>query len=268
MASIFFGSSELLNIKKEILKNVGANNGGYRNRVYFLCSSCFRYVRTQTKIGGSFLDLREKLAPYAQEQGRIYGILPAFIMAVAMLETGYGKSTLCNEANNLFSIKGEYNGKSITLPTTEYVRGKPIKVNAKFRKYPSFRESCRDFCELIKNGVSWNHTVYSRAVIGVTDLEKACINFGKTPYMTDPAYSGKLLAVIKSQDLAKYDSTPTAPASTHQTQHYKSLVDFLKSNGKDSSFAARALLAKQNGIAHYQGTADQNTRLLKLLGGQ
>jgi flagellum-specific peptidoglycan hydrolase FlgJ len=215
------------------------------------------------------LDLREKLAPYAQEQGRIYGILPAFIMAVAMLETGYGKSTLCNQANNLFSIKGEYEGKSISLPTIEYINGKRVTVQAKFRKYPSFRESCRDFCELIKNGTSWNHSVYSRAVIGINDLEKVIYNFGRTPYMTDPNYSGKLLAVVKSQDLAKYDSTPTAPASTHQTEHYKSLVDYLKANGKDSSFSSRAILAKQNGIVGYHGTADQNTRLLsKLQGGK
>ena len=213
------------------------------------------------------MDLREKLAPYAQEQGRIYGILPAFIMAVAMLETGFGKSTLCNEANNLFSIKGEYNGQSVTMPTSEYEHGKWIKVNAKFKKYPSFRESCRDFCELIKNGVSWNHTVYSRAVIGITDLEKVCVNFGRTPYMTDPAYSGKLLAVIKSQDLEKFDRTPTAPPAAHQTQHYKSLVDFLKANGKDSSFQSRAILAKRNGIRDYIGTADQNTKLLSLLQG-
>jgi flagellum-specific peptidoglycan hydrolase FlgJ len=213
------------------------------------------------------LDLKQKLAPAAIEQGRIYGILPAFIMAVATLETGYGKSTLCNEANNLFSIKGSYDGNSITLPTTEYVKGKPIKVNAKFKKYPSFRESVKDFCELIKNGVSWNRTAYSRAVIGVTDLEKACIQFGRTPYMTDPAYSGKLLAVIKSQALEVYDSMPNQPAAVTQTEHFKSLVDFLKANGKDASFPSRALLAKQHGIKNYQGTASQNNQLLKALGG-
>jgi len=213
------------------------------------------------------LDLREKLSPAAIEQGRIYGILPAFIMAVATLETGYGKSTLCNQANNLFSIKGTYDGKSVTMPTTEYVKGKPIKVNAKFRKYPSFRESVKDFCELIKNGVSWNHSVYSRAVIGVTDLERACINFGRTPYMTDPAYSGKLLAVIKSQALEVYDHMAVPPRSTVNTEHFRSLVDYLKANGKDSSFHGRAILAKQKGISHYSGNADQNTKLLKILQG-
>jgi hypothetical protein len=224
------------------------------------------------KIGGIDLDLKKELAPYAQEQGRLYGILPAFIMAVAELETGFGSSSLCNQANNLFSIKGDYKGHYITLPTSEYEKGKWIKVNAKFRKYPSVKESVIDFCELIKNGVSWDHGIYSRAVIGKTDLTEVCYAFGRTPYMTDPSYSGKLLAVIKSQDLAKYDNMPQQPkpaaAAAQSHPSYKSLVDFLKAKGKDSSYPARVILAHRNGIKNYTGTATENTQLLKILGGQ
>jgi len=209
------------------------------------------------------VDLKNTLAPYAIEQGRIYDILPAFIMAVASLETGNGSSTLCTKANNLFSIKGSYNGNSVTLPTTEYVKNKPIRVNAAFKKYPSFRESCHDFCELMKNGISWNPTVYKKAVIGVHDLTAACIQFGKTPYMTDPAYSGKLLGVIKSQDLAKYDQTQAAAA--HKS--FTSIVDFLKSKNIDSSFSNRAKLARAHGIMNYSGTTAENTKLLTILGG-
>ena len=95
-------------------------------------------------------------------------------MAVAELETGYGSSQLCNKANNLFSIKGTYNGDSLSLPTSEFMNGKWIRVNAAFRKYPTVKESVIDFCELIKNGVTWDQTVYSRAVIGKTDLTAVC----------------------------------------------------------------------------------------------
>jgi len=186
-------------------------------------------------------------------------------MAVAELETGFGSSQLCNKANNLFSIKGTYNGDSLSLPTSEYVNGKWIRVNAAFRKYPTVKESVIDFCELIKNGVTWDPAVYSRAVIGKTDLTAVCYAFGKTPYMTDPAYAGKLLAVIKSQNLSVYDQMPQQPKPT--AAHYKSIVDFLKTQGKDSSYPARAILARQHGIKNYSGTADQNAQLLKILGG-
>lgn len=44
-----------------------------------------------------------------------------------------------------------------------------------------------------------------------------------------------------------------------------SIVDYLKSQGKDSSYSNRKKLAEQYGIGNYSGTAAQNTSLLKLL---
>ena len=44
-----------------------------------------------------------------------------------------------------------------------------------------------------------------------------------------------------------------------------SIVDYLKSEGQDSSFSARKKLAAQMGIQGYQGTAAQNSALLKQL---
>lgn len=46
-----------------------------------------------------------------------------------------------------------------------------------------------------------------------------------------------------------------------------SIVLYLKSVGKASSFAARRELAKKHGIKNYVGTAQQNTRLLKKVRG-
>jgi hypothetical protein len=54
--------------------------------------------------------------------------------------------------------------------------------------------------------------------------------------------------------------TPTLNTST-------SVVDYLKSTGKDSSYTSRSQLATQYGIAGYQGTAAQNMQLLGLLRG-
>jgi hypothetical protein len=44
-----------------------------------------------------------------------------------------------------------------------------------------------------------------------------------------------------------------------------SVVDYLKSQGKDSSYSARKELATSMGISNYSGTASQNTQLLKKL---
>lgn len=46
-----------------------------------------------------------------------------------------------------------------------------------------------------------------------------------------------------------------------------SIVDYLKSIGKDSSYAARKQYAVQYGISNYSGTAEQNTALLNAMRG-
>ena len=46
-----------------------------------------------------------------------------------------------------------------------------------------------------------------------------------------------------------------------------SIVDYLKSIGQPSDFASRSILAKQNGIENYTGSAEQNTKLLNILRG-
>lgn len=46
-----------------------------------------------------------------------------------------------------------------------------------------------------------------------------------------------------------------------------SIVDLLKSQGKDSSFSARKQYAEQNGITNYTGTAEQNKQLISIFSG-
>ena len=46
-----------------------------------------------------------------------------------------------------------------------------------------------------------------------------------------------------------------------------SIVDYLKSQGQDSSYTARKQLAQSMGISNYTGAAEQNTQLLKQLKG-
>lgn len=210
------------------------------------------------------MDFRSKASSYAKIVGKEYNILPSFILGVAFLETGGGKSKLCLQANNLFSIKGSYKGKSIVMNTVEYDKGQPYKVNAKFRKYPTYKESFEDFCDLIQKGVSWNRNLYAGAVIGKTNITDLVTSFAKTPYMTDPHYASKLLGVIKSYKLTEFDAPEKKSVQATQKM-YKSIVDYLKAKGVDSSFENRVKLAKRYGIQDYTGTVEQNTKLLMKL---
>ncbi|WP_313428054.1 DUF3597 family protein [Siminovitchia terrae] len=61
--------------------------------------------------------------------------------------------------------------------------------------------------------------------------------------------------------------TPAKPAAKKGDQKTKSIVDYLKSIGQDSSPTNRKNLAEKHGIKNYTGTLSQNTQLLKKLRG-
>ena len=62
-------------------------------------------------------------------------------------------------------------------------------------------------------------------------------------------------------------SSTQSGSTTSSGYDGSSIVDYLKSIGKDSSFAARKKYAEQYGISGYTGTAAQNEKLLKLMKG-
>ena len=74
------------------------------------------------------------LKPYVLQDMRNTGILASLTAAQAFIESNKGNSGLTQKANNLFGMKGEYDGQYVIMPTTEYYNGVKTKVDAKFRK--------------------------------------------------------------------------------------------------------------------------------------
>jgi LysM repeat protein len=164
------------------------------------------------------------VAPAAQKVGSQYNILPSLILAQACLESNYGKSGLAVNGNNLFGIKGKYQGQSVSMQTKEYVNGKWVTITSHFRKYPSWLESFEDHALLFTNGVSWDRAKYHN-LIGETDYHKACENVRADGYATDPNYSSKLISIIEEYNLSQYDkesvvAPPAPPQPIHQNNAY------------------------------------------------
>jgi flagellum-specific peptidoglycan hydrolase FlgJ len=69
------------------------------------------------------------------------------IVAQKALESGWGRSGLAKEANNFGGIKYAPNLSGVvgfvTKDTTEYVRGKKVKVQAKFSKFKDVESGIR-----------------------------------------------------------------------------------------------------------------------------
>ena len=147
----------------------------------------------------------EKIKPDVIEDMKRSRILASLTAAQAYLESGAGSSKLAAKDNNLFGMKGTYNGQSVTYNTKEYVNGKYITVKAVFRKYPSWADSIRDHSDLFLRMTRYKN------LIGETDYIKACQNVKADGYATAPDYDVKLISVIRQYNLASWDSEVITP---------------------------------------------------------
>ena len=132
-------------------------------------------------------------------------ILPSVIVAQAILESARGKSELARKANNLFGIKGNYNGQSYTVKTKEYLNGKWTTVNAAFKKYPSYRESIIDHGNFFTS-TPWRTQNY-KSVLNAKDYKTQAKALQACGYATDPQYANKLINLIETNNLSSLDGS-------------------------------------------------------------
>jgi len=139
------------------------------------------------------------IKPYVIEDMKTSGILASLTASQALLESNKGNSGLAVKANNLFGIKGSYKGESIKMETTEYYSGKPFRVYADFRKYPSWQESIADHSGL------FNRSDRYKNLRGCTDWIKATVYVKQDGYATSPTYTESLQNVIQKYKLMEWD---------------------------------------------------------------
>lgn len=148
------------------------------------------------------------LKPYALQDMRDNNILASLTAAQAFIESNKGNSGLTVKCNNLFGIKGKYNGQSGRFLTTEYYNGVAQRVYADFRKYPSWQESITDHSGL------FNRLARYANLRGCTDYRQACINVKADGYATSPTYDTTLLNMIVKYKLYEWDNEVLGSASS------------------------------------------------------
>lgn len=207
-----------------------------------------------------------KIKPYVVDDMRKSGILASLTAAQALIESSKGNSKLTQNANNLFGIKGTYNGQSVRMLTPEYIHHKWTEVYANFRKYPSWAESIAD------HSAMFNRMARYKNLRNEKDYKRAAKNVRVDGYCTDPNYAQKLISVIERYKLYTWDSVDTAKTVKDTSNTFEkytgnstSIVVALNSLGINSDIDYRKKIAEVNGIKSYKGSAAQNTKLLKLL---
>lgn len=141
-----------------------------------------------------------KIKPYVIEDMKQSGILASLTMAQAFIESGKGNSGLTVRANNLFGIKGSYNGNSIKMLTTEYRNGVKVKEYADFKVYPTWLHSIQDHSAFLKK--------YKRyaSIIGETNYKEVSKKIGASGYATDPDYEQTILKTIETYKFYEIDN--------------------------------------------------------------
>lgn len=166
--------------------------------------SDFGVEDTQKEENLSRQEFVEKLAPHAKELQQGYGVLPSIILGQAILESNWGQSQLASEYKNLFGIKASGNQPKISLETKEYMNEQWITIQGDFKVYSTWEESLDDHTMLFVNGTNWNSQLYA-GVLTATDYKQAAQALQTAGYATDPDYANKIISVIETYNLDRYD---------------------------------------------------------------
>lgn len=164
--------------------------------IVMTCSVKSSYALTEGQE--SFIDSIEQGALEGYETNHI---LPSLTIAQAILESGWGKSSLSSEANNLFGIKAfdDWNGDTINLSTNEYNSDcSSYTITSDFKAYSSFYESIKDHTALLS-------TKRYKAVRRASNYIEACYAIYNCGYATYPNYPEDLIEIIENFNLEQYD---------------------------------------------------------------
>lgn len=146
----------------------------------------------------------KQIAPESQTMMKEHNVLASITMAQAILESDWGSSTLAAKYYNLFGVKSSSTTNSQVLNTKEYENGSWIVIHGRFQVYSSWSASIQAHTMLMVNGTTDDQAKYAN-VIKATNYTDAAKALQEAGYATDPNYASKLIKVIQTYHLNKYD---------------------------------------------------------------
>lgn len=167
-------------------------------------------LNSETMTEKQFIQTIGKLASKDMKKS---GILASVTTAQAILESGYGTSSLAMEAHNLFGMKAslsgntwksDWDGKTFKKTTKEYLNNKWYTITDTFRSYSSFAQSVADHSNYLRYAKNGNKLRY-KGVVGNKNYRKTIKIIKNGGYATDPQYVSKICSLIKRYNLTKYD---------------------------------------------------------------
>ena len=169
-----------------------------------------------------------QIGEQARELCQENDLYASVMIAQAVVESASGSSGLsCEPYNNLFGIKGAYEGKSVRMKTQEDDgKGNLETIVAEFRRYPSLTESLKDYVGLLTGD-----SLYAPVKKSNTSTYEDACDYLQGHYATSTTYSRTLKAYIDTYDLTQFDA-PSDQAKAETA----TLESVLKPTASQASF--------------------------------
>ncbi len=179
----------------------------FKMRLYIVIAAFFAVLHLDAQQSQDYLMYIEQYKDAAVEQMEKHGVPASITLAQGILESAAGKSMLAVKANNHFGIKtgGTWNGP--------YVCKDDDEKQEKFRKYGSVQESYEDHSVFLKKP-----RYASLFKLEKTDYRGWANGLKMAGYATNPQYANKLINLIETYELWRYDSKD-GRTSHHLAQH-------------------------------------------------
>jgi flagellum-specific peptidoglycan hydrolase FlgJ len=144
----------------------------------------------------------EQIATYVKKYAYLYGIeVHSPIIAQAILESGWGKSSLASKYHNYFGLKcgGAWKGKSVNMATKEeYKVGTLTNIRDNFRVFDSMEDGVKGYFDFI------NTSRYAN-LKGVKSPEEYVRRIKADGYATSSKYVDNIMRVIRDNKLTRFD---------------------------------------------------------------
>lgn len=158
-------------------------------------------VQAAAYASPAHLEFFQSYGPIASKVADESDLYASVMLAQMALESNYGRSGLSKSpVNNLFGVKGSYNGDSILIATKEDDgNGNLYEIKANFRKYPSPEESMKDYARLLNTEIYKGvNKAASKSYLDVTARLQGT-------YTSDTKYASKLNYIIETYNLTQFD---------------------------------------------------------------
>ena len=169
-----------------------------------LCGSVLAWAQPKNQNYTSYVEKYKEIA--VSEMYRS-GIPASITLAQGLLESGAGLSQLAVKSNNHFGIKCHNGWQGGRVYHDDDAKGEC------FRKYDDPEESYRDHSDFLRYRDRYKFLFEFE----ITDYKSWAHGLKKAGYATDPKYPSKLINLIETYKLYKYDTSKPAKSAGSQS---------------------------------------------------